>query len=146
MDIMISPENFRIMEDDLANRGMFSDGSDPVYVRATVKFSHHTWWHVGIRYKGQSTLFQTKMSGNHKYPFHLNFNKFDTDYPEIKNQNFYGFKELLCNNCWFDASFIRDAVVSDVFRDAGIPTARCSFCRMYLMRCVKQCAKLSMKR
>jgi spore coat protein H len=57
MDIMISPENFRIMEDDLANRGMFSDGSDPVYVRATVKFNHHTWWHVGIRYKGQISGF-----------------------------------------------------------------------------------------
>jgi spore coat protein CotH len=71
-------------------------------------------------------------SGQHKYPFKLNFDKFEDDYPEIKNQKFYGFKKIICNNNRYDASFIRDVVCSDIFRAGGVPTARGSFCRMYI--------------
>jgi len=38
------------------------------------------------------------MSMSHKYPFRLNFDKFEDDYPEIDNQRFYGFDELIFNN------------------------------------------------
>jgi len=55
IDIIISPENFQRMENDVFKVFMMSN-EDPIYVSATVKFNNHTWWHVGIRYKGQSTL------------------------------------------------------------------------------------------
>lgn len=131
MDITISPENYRTMETDLNNLNMTST-QNPVYVPATIKFNNITWWNVGIRYKGQSTLFTPKMSGKHKFPFRLNFDKFEDQYPEIKNQKFYGFKELAFSNNWFDPSFVRDKVFSDMLRDGGIPAARSTFCRIYI--------------
>jgi len=131
IDIIISPENFQRMENDVFKVFMMSN-EDPIYVSATVKFNNHTWWHVGIRYKGQSTLTGAMMSMSHKYPFRLNFDKFEDDYPEIDNQRFYGFDELIFNNNWYDPSFLRDKLTSDIFRDAGIPAPRCAFYRVYV--------------
>ncbi|MHB8063849.1 MAG: CotH kinase family protein [Ruminiclostridium sp.] len=131
IDIIISPENYRTMETDLNGMSMPST-RDPVYVPATVKFNDITWWYVGIRYKGESTLFTPKMSGKHKFPFRLNFDKFEDQYPEIKNQKFFGFKELAFSNNWFDPSFVRDKVFSDMLRDGGIPAVHCAFSRVYI--------------
>jgi spore coat protein H len=132
IDIIISPENYRTMETDLNNKNI-SSTENPVYVPATVKFNNITWWNVGIRYKGESTLFTPKMSGKHKFPFRLNFDKFEDQYPEIKNQKFYGFKELTFSNNWFDPTFVRDKVFSDMLRrDGGIPAVHCAFSRVYI--------------
>jgi spore coat protein CotH len=128
MDITINAENFKTMEDNLA----VMDGSNPVYVPVTLKFNNYTWWSVGMQYKANTTLSLVKQAGKHKYPFVLNFGKFAADYPEIKGQKFYGFKQLLCNNNWSDASFVLDVACSDIFRAGGVPTARGSFCRMYI--------------
>ncbi len=133
-DIVISAANYKTMEDDLATWSMPMTGSarDPVYVPATVKFNNLTWWDVGIRYKGESTLSGPKMSRKHKYPFRLNFDKFEDTYPEIEDQRFYGFKELIFNNNWYDSSLLRDKVCGDIFRSAGIPTPRSAFTRVYI--------------
>ncbi|HOM02425.1 MAG TPA: CotH kinase family protein [Acetivibrio sp.] len=131
IDIIISRENYQRMENDVFKAFMMSN-EDPIYVPATVKFNNLTWWNVGIRYKGQSTLTGAMMGMSHKYPFRLNFDKFEDDYPEIDNQRFYGFDELIFNNSWYDPSFLRDKLCSDIFREAGIPTPRCAFYRVYV--------------
>jgi spore coat protein H len=130
-DIAISSADYRTMEDDLAKLN-FGSTKDPVYVPVTVKFNGTTWWNVGMRYKGESTLFGPKMSGKHKYPFRLNFDKFEATYPEIEDQRFYGFKKLIFSNNWYDSSLIRDKVCSDIFRSGGIPSPRSVFCRVYI--------------
>lgn len=131
IDITINSSDYQAMESNLNTISMFST-NDPIYVPATVKFNNNTWTKVGIRYKGQSTLTTPKQAGKHKYPFRLNFDKLEDQYPEIDNQRIYGFKELIFSNCWYDPSFIRDKFTSDLFRSAGIPTPRCSFCRVYI--------------
>jgi len=131
IDITISSQNFSTMENDLKTKNMMST-EDPVYVPATVKFNNITWTNVGIRYKGQSTLFTPQQSGKHKYPFRLNFDKYEKDYPEIDNQRFYGFKELAFGNNWYDASLVRDKVTSDLLRKGGVRTARGAFYRVYI--------------
>jgi hypothetical protein len=131
VDIIISAANYKTMEDDVAKWVMGSK-TDPVYVPVTLKFNNYTWWNVGMRYKGNSTLSGPKQSRDHKYPFHLNFDKYEDTYPEIKDQHFYGFSELICNNNWYDASFVRDVVCADIFREGGVPTARGAFYRVYI--------------
>lgn len=131
MDITISPADFETMERNLDTLNIMST-ENPVYVPATINFNGLTWWHVGVRYKGQSTLFIPKQEGKHKYPFHINFDKLEDDYPEIDDQRFYGFKELLVSNNWFDSSLLRDKVCADILRDGGTPTARGSYWRIYV--------------
>ncbi|MBN2536405.1 MAG: CotH kinase family protein [Spirochaetales bacterium] len=131
IDLIISPENFQAMENNLATLDMWSE-EDPIYVPCIVQFNGYTWWYVGIRYKGQSSLFSPARSNVHKLPFRLNFDKFEDDYPEIDDQCFYGFKEMtFCSN-WNDPSFIREKVCSDILRTGGIVAAYGSFIRVFI--------------
>ncbi len=104
----------------------------PVWVPCTVTFGDKTWWHVGIRLKGNSTLFNTWMGGIYKLPFKLDFDEFELEHPEIEDQRFYGFKRLsLCNNA-SDPSLLRDKVAGDIFRASGVPAPWRAFYRVYI--------------
>ncbi|WP_224242211.1 CotH kinase family protein [Hyalangium gracile] len=104
----------------------------PVYVRSTVRFNGKTWWHVGVRYKGNSTLSSGWRSGVGKLPFRLNFDKFEDEHPEIDGQHFHGFSKLSLSSNQGDASYIRDHVASSTFRAAGVPAAHTGFMAVYV--------------
>ncbi|MDY7229286.1 CotH kinase family protein [Hyalangium rubrum] len=104
----------------------------PVYVPSTVNFTGKTWWNVGIRYKGNSTLSGGWRSGIGKLPFRLNFDKFEDEHPEIEGQHFYGFSKLSLSSNQGDASYIRDHVASSTFRAAGVPAAHTGFMAVYV--------------
>jgi hypothetical protein len=65
-------------------------------------------------------------------PFRLEFDEFEDDYPEIKNQRFYGFKKLSLSSNWSDNSLLREKLTADIFREAGVPAARTAFYRLYI--------------
>lgn len=101
--------------------------TEPDYVQTTVKFKGKTWQHVGFRLKGNSTLSTAWRSGIYKLPFRLDFDKFEDVQPSIKNQKFYGFKELSFSPGVKDNSLIREKLGSDIFRMAGMPAAQSAF-------------------
>jgi CotH protein len=103
---------------------------EPIYVPVTVGYDGLTWSHVGMRYKGNSSLSSSYSAGSGKHAFRLDFDEFEGDYPEIEDQRFYGFKKMTFSSNWNDDSFIREAYVNEVLRDRGIPAARCAFYRV----------------
>lgn len=105
---------------------------DPVFVPCDVEFEGLKWTKVGIRFKGNSSLSGSWGSGSFKMPFKLDFDEFEDEFPEINDQRFYGFKKLSFGNNIFDDSQIREKVASDIFREAGVPTAIKSFYRVYI--------------
>lgn len=105
---------------------------DPIWVEASVTFEDSTWDHVGIRYKGNSSLRSAVSSGNNKLSFKLDFDEFEDTYPEIKNQRLYGFKQLNLNNNYSDESLMREKVSSDLFKEFGVPSANTAFCVVYV--------------
>jgi spore coat protein CotH len=92
----------------------------------------HTWWHVGMRFKGNSSLVSAWQRGVRKLGFRLDFDRFEDDYPEIRNQRFNGFHELTFANGFGDSSLVRDKVAADLFRAAGVPAAYGAFAAVYL--------------
>jgi len=108
------------------------NGSNPIWMRCNLTFNGIQWNHVGIRFKGNSSLTSTWGSGIYKLPFRLDFEEFDDLYPEIKDQRFYGFKELSLSSGFSDDSLIREKVTADIFRDAGVPAPRTAFYRLYI--------------
>ncbi|MBN2442623.1 MAG: CotH kinase family protein [Spirochaetales bacterium] len=131
IDITISPDNYRLMEDNLATLTMWGN-EDPIYVPVTVEFNGYTWWHVGMRYKGQSSLFSPKNEGSHKLPFRFSMDKYEDDYPEINNQRLYGFQKMtFCSN-WNDQSFLREKICAEIFRNGNVPAAMSGYCRIYI--------------
>jgi spore coat protein CotH len=105
---------------------------DPDYVSLSVKFNNREWYKVGFRLKGNSSLKNSWRQGIYKLPFRLKMDRFEDDYPQIKNQRFYGFKELSFSPGANDNSLIREKVGSDIFRSAGIPCAQTAFYRVYI--------------
>lgn len=108
------------------------DDTNPIYVPCTLAFEGKTWWYVGLRFKGFSSLSSGWSGGNNKLPFRLDFDEFEEDYPEIDNQRFFGFQKLSLANNWSDPSYLREKVTHDIFREAGVPAPHTAFYRLYI--------------
>ena len=67
-----------------------------------------------------------------KLSFKLDFDEFEDDYPQIKNQRFYGFKKLSLKNNYNDKSFLREKVAADIFRNAGLASSHTAFYTVYV--------------
>ncbi len=105
---------------------------NPIWVEATIEFENITWNHVGIRFKGNSSLNDTWGKGNLKLPIKLDFDQFEDDYPQTDDQRFFGFKQLTLSSNFMDNSLLREKVTADVFREAGVPSAYTTFYRVYI--------------
>ena len=107
-------------------------GQDPIWVPCTVTFKGRSWRHVGFRFKGNSTLKYGWSAGSLKLPLKFDFDEFEDQHPEIRNQRFYGFKRLALANNGLDSSYLRDKVGGDLFREGGVPAPRRAFVRIYI--------------
>lgn len=107
---------------------------NPIYVPADVTFDGETFRHVGFRLKGNSSLVNTWRSGSDKLPFRLNIDGLEARFPEIRDQTFFGFPNLSFSNNSLDTSYLRAKVVTDLFREAGLPAPRTAFMQVYLDR------------
>jgi len=139
IDITISANDHQEMQADLEKYkrtgpqppGPLSAG-DPVWKPVDLELDGVTWRHVGMRYKGNSSLKSAVNDGIGKLAIRLNFDKFEDDYPSIRNQRFYGFDKMTFSNAFKDPSLIRDKLAADIFRRGGVPAARGAFARVYV--------------
>lgn len=106
--------------------------ADPDYIPVTVKYNGRKWIFAGFRLKGNSSLTTAWSSGIYKLPFRLNMDTYEDEHTSIKNQRFYGFKELSMSPGFKDNSLIREKVTADIFRMAGIPAARTALYSVYI--------------
>ncbi|MBM1107762.1 CotH kinase family protein [Aurantibacter crassamenti] len=109
----------------------FSD-EDPIFVPAEVHYDDKEWYRVGVRFKGNSSLQSSWQAGILKLSFKLDFDEFEDDYPQIKNQRFYGFKKLSLKNNFNDKSMLREKVAADVFKNAGLAVSHTAFYTVYV--------------
>jgi spore coat protein H len=105
---------------------------EPDYKDVLVRFNDKQWKNVGFRLKGNSSLRSIWSQGNYKLPFRLNFDRFEDQYPGIKNQHFYGFEELSFSPGFKDPSLIHEKLAADIFRMGGVPAPRTAFYRIYI--------------
>ncbi len=139
-DISINSDDWSDMQSNLSSvlssgsgrPGQSLDFEDPMFVPCSFKFNGTEWYHVGIRYKGNSSLQSAYQSGNKKLSFKLDFDEFEDDYPAINNQRFYGFRQLNLNNNFDDASLMREKIGADLFRQFGLVSSQTAFCVVYI--------------
>lgn len=105
---------------------------DPAYVPVTVHYEGRTWSHVGMRYKGNSSLMMANVGRGGKLPFRLDFDQYENEFPATRNQRFFGFKKLTFSSNMGDDSQLREAFATEVFRDRGVPAARAAFYRVFV--------------
>jgi len=138
LDITISRDDWDAIQTDLANMprtrpGETIDGTfNPIWVSCDLFYNEKQWYKVGIRVKGNSSLQTTYASGIKKFSFKLDFDQFEDTYPEIKDQRFFGFKQLNLNNNFEDKSLMREKVTGDLFREFGLPAAKSAYYEVYI--------------
>lgn len=108
------------------------DSFTPIFAKASVFFNGIEWYHVGVRFKGNSSLRTTWQQGLMKLAFRLDFDEFEDDYPEIKNQRFYGFQKLSLSNNFEDNSYLHEKVAADIFRHAGLKSPHTAYYAIYV--------------
>lgn len=140
IDIVLSASEYASMQSEMASLSGsvqqgpgcdFPDGT-PSYVACDFFFNGVQWYEVGVRYKGNSSLYSAYNSGNGKLPLRFKFDKFEDDYTEIKNQRFYGFQHLSMNSNFNDNSFMREKTAVDLFSDFGVPAVQSAFYEVYV--------------
>jgi hypothetical protein len=94
------------------------------YVRATVREGENVYEEVGIHLKGAAGSFRP-LDGD-KPAFTLNFDKF------VDRQKFHGLDKLSLNNSVQDPSYMTEAICSELFLAAGVPTPRTGYARVSL--------------
>jgi spore coat protein CotH len=137
LDIAIDPADHEAMQSDLQRLlSSPTDGplalADPLWVPVDAALDGVTFRHVGMRYKGNSSLKSAIQSGIAKLAFRLNADRFEDDYPSIHDQRLFGFKKMTFSNAFKDPSLVRDKLAADIFRRGGVPAARGAFVRVYV--------------
>lgn len=105
---------------------------EPIMVPANVVYNDTSWYRVGLRFKGHSTLQGAWSSGVDKFSFKLDFDEFEDEYPQIDNQRFYGFKKFSLKNNYADDSMMRDKISADLFREFGLASSHTAFYKLYV--------------
>jgi spore coat protein H len=124
------------------NAGRGNNGADdvdlfprtPIYIPADLSFDGVPFSHVGFRLKGNSSLSTSWRSGIDKLPFRLNIDYLEDRFPEIRDQRFFGFPNLAFSSNSNDTSFLRQRIVTDLFREAGVPAPRTAYVRVFMNR------------
>ena len=143
LDFVVSNERWQSMLDDMTatygtfgqrsnSQGLLDTEEDPIFVPADIYYNGTQWYRVGIRFKGNSSLQTSWQAGILKLSFKLDFDEFEDDYPQIKNQRFYGFKKFSLKNNYDDESLMREKVAADVFKNAGVPVSHTAFYTLYI--------------
>lgn len=161
LDMVISEDNWAVMLDDMTNLygefgssstdsgmggppsggpgedvtdtdALIDDSDDPIFVAGDVYYNDIQWYKVGLRFKGNSSLKSSWEQGILKLSFKLDFDEYEDDYPQIKNQRFYGFKKLSLKNNYDDQSLLREKVAADIFESAGLAVSHTAFYALYV--------------
>ncbi|MCP4756677.1 MAG: hypothetical protein GY866_37925, partial [Proteobacteria bacterium] len=136
MDITIDADNWDVMQSNLAGlksqlgrSNQFSLMDDPIDVPCDIEYNGKQWYRVGIRFKGNSSLYG---ANSNKLPLKLNFDKFEDIYPAVDNQRFHGFKKFSLKNNYKDESEIRELTASELYRDFGLKGPHSAFYELYV--------------
>ncbi len=143
-DFVVTADRWQSMLDDMTiiygefgqsgggGPGLMDRDVDPIFVPADIYYNGIQWYRAGIRFKGNSSLKYSWSRGILKLSFKMDFDEFEDDYPQIKNQRFYGFKKFSLKNNFDDKSQMREKVAADVFAKADLAVSHTAFYRLYI--------------
>lgn len=92
------------------------------YISGTVRQGERVFTNVAIRLKGMGSF----RSIDEKPSLAVKFDQFAT------NQHYRGLSKLMFNNSVQDLTYLDETLATQLFRDAGVPAARCTHARVRL--------------
>lgn len=92
--------------------------------KADIVIGGATWKNVGIRLRSNSQLAAAWKARTFAFPFRITMDKWEDEFPTIKNQRFYGFQKLSLVSLADDSTLLRHQVASAAYRAKGVPAFR----------------------
>lgn len=105
---------------------------DPIYVECKLQTAGQVWEHVGIRFKGNSSLAGTWQRGVWKLPFRVKLDELSDKYPEVEDQRFFGFKNISFANGSADPTMLHEKLANHVMGRAGLAEPLTAYYRLYV--------------
>jgi spore coat protein CotH len=99
-------------------------GIDFQYVHADLELEGQTLKDVAVRYKGNNTFMEAR--NTYKRSLKLDLNKY------VKGQKLAGVTKFNLHNNINDAGWMNEVLSYRLFRDAGVPSPRTSYARVYV--------------
>ena len=115
----------RLYIDEQQYDNMVENASSELYVPANIIYNGITIKNIGIRPKGNSSLREAISEGKEQFSFKLKFDKYCS-------QDLYGITAIGLNNCFSDASYIREIMSYEIIEEMGLPTPGTTFCNVYI--------------
>lgn len=141
LDIVIAEDQWQTALDDMTgiygefgSSARVNDSAEekPSFIESQVFLNDTQWYNVGFRFKGHSSLSSAWSGGTLKLPFKLDFDEYEDEYPDLKNQRFYGFKKLSFSSNFMDDSFLHEKLATEVFSETGSVAPKSAMYRIYV--------------
>ncbi|WP_195259386.1 CotH kinase family protein [Clostridium paraputrificum] len=115
----VSDIKINISDDDWQD--MLSNPLKEEYHKADITINGETFYNVGIRTKGNTSLSQVASSDSERYSFKVKFDKY------VTGQSYYGLDMLNLNNIYADATYLKEYLSYDLFEFMDVTTPENSF-------------------
>ena len=116
---MITSINIEISDEEWA--AILENPTAEEYRRCNVTINGKTFYSVGIRTKGMTSLSQVANSDSDRYSFKLKADQY------IQGQNFFGLEEFVINNMHQDPTYMKEYLSYDMMSYIGVPTPLFNF-------------------
>ena len=100
---------------------MLANATAEEYIVCDVTVDGYTVSTAGIRCKGNSSLSSVFSSDSERYSFKVEFDHYDS------SRSLYGLDKLALNDCYADATYMKEYLSYEMFRSLGIATPLCAF-------------------
>ncbi len=114
---------------DISAQNLQSIVDDPTaeeYYSANITVDGVAVTNVGLRTKGNSSLNSIVKSDSDRYSYRIKLDEY------VDGQNLLGLDELVINNMFSDASYMREYLAYEALREAGSPVPLAVFANIYI--------------
>jgi hypothetical protein len=138
LSISVTPRDWQDLQTNLRNAinndTVATDKLDSklLVVPALVRFKDGVWNHVGLKFHTSKNLLEGYKMGVNQLPLELDFDYFGSKFPDIVNQNFHGFSNLILDNQATDQTKIRQIIFNSLLHDLDITTTKNSLKKVML--------------
>ena len=102
-------------------RWLLDNATQEEFRSCNITIAGKTYYSVGIRPKGNSSLARVASSTSDRFSFKIKFDEY------IPGQTCYGLQALVLNNVMDDATYMKEYLSYKLFRDMGIATPAFSY-------------------
>ena len=121
------PISVNIIMDESDWEDMLANATAEEYYRCDVDINGETFYRVGIRPKGNTSL--TAIASDpttDRYSFKLEFDQY------VDGQTCYGLDKLVLNNNYSDATNMKEALIYDMYQYLGVDASLYNYAKIYV--------------